>query len=477
MARLEGPGTCASSALALDLIRMAKTHPDTLNRIAKLFVDRHGERLEDAERLLATKRLILACGPEIRKSATLQAALLTAANVSARCFPHGVFATLAQPDVPLLLPWRHQATVSEALAELGVCLDEVDDDGSAIAFGTRRDSERVLQVTFDNWVGAVTPAHSPARLAERDGCRLAGVLAGALAVAEVFLSWAAVSVEATRREVGFSLWRPDLPWKSPDAVGPVVQRLPGEWWSLGLGHLGQAYLWSLGLLPYPSPEAVNVVLNDHERVVEANVGTGMLTCAADVGRLKTRVAAEWLEARAFRPRLIERRFDDQTHPHPTEPALALGGFDGDGPRTALDRAGFQLVVDCGLGGRADDFDALQLHTLPNPRRSSSELWPIGQASIESTARLEELVERTPLYREVRERLGCGHLELAGRSVAAPFVGAVASAFVVAEVLRVLHGGQRFEALTLSLESPHSAVARPLDLTGTKQPRLASMELQ
>lgn len=476
MARLAGPGTYPSSALALDLIQMAKTNPDTLNRIAKLFVDRRGVRLEDAERLLASKRLILVCGPEIRISATLQAALLTAANVGARCFPHGVFARLEQPDVPLLLPWRQPATVSEALADLGVPMDEVRYDGSSIAFGTRRDSEEALQVTFDHWVGAVTPALSPVRLPERDGCPLAGMLAGALAVAEVFLSWAAVNVEATRREVGFSLWRPDLPWKSPNAVGPVLQRLPGEWWSLGLGHLGQAYLWSLGLLPYPFPEAVNVVLNDHDRVVEANVGTGMLTFGTDVGRLKTRVAAEWLEARAFRPRLIERRFDDQTHPHPTEPALALGGFDGDGPRTALDRAGFQLVVDCGLGGRADDFDVLQIHTLPNPERSSSEIWPRGQVSIESTARLEELVERTPLYREVRERLGCGHLELAGRSVAAPFVGAVASAFVVGEVLRVLHGGQRFEALTLSLESPQSAVARSLDAAGAKQPRLTSVEL-
>jgi hypothetical protein len=51
------------------------------------------------------------------------------------------------------------------------------------------------------------------------------------------------------------------------------------------------------------------------------------------------------------------------------------------------------------------------------------------------------------------RLGkneCGRFELAGKSVAVPFVGAAAASFVVAEVLRLAHGGPGFTDIKLSL---------------------------
>jgi len=64
--------------------------PDSMGRIAKFFVDRHQVPLEDAEARLAGFRLVLACGPEVLVSPTLQAAVLTAANAGSRCFPGGV---------------------------------------------------------------------------------------------------------------------------------------------------------------------------------------------------------------------------------------------------------------------------------------------------------------------------------------------------------------------------------------------------
>lgn len=447
-------------------------HPDQFSRIGKLFVDRLGVGIEDAERRLASKRVLLACGPEVSVSATLQAAVLTAANVGARCFPNGVHVALAEPGARLLLPWPGAATIQEALCRLGVSVGPAESHASVLAFGTRKDSPHALQVTFDRWVAAVAPYTDSTRLRERDACPPAGVLGGALGVAEIFLEFAGVTVEATRRRVGHSLWRPDLPWDNPEAAGPSIEHLPGEWWSLGLGHLGQAYLWTLGLLPYSDPRVVNVVLNDHDRIIPANVGTGMLTTATDVGQFKTRVAAAWLEARGFRPRLVERPFDRDTHPRHDEPALGLGGFDGGGPREDFDEAGFRLLIDCGLGGRADDFDVLRLHTLPNPQRTSRQLWP-GVPRGDAQARLEDLVARTPLYREVHEKLGCGHLELAGRSVAVPFVGAAAGSFVVAEALRLLNGGTRAEMLTLSLESPRSLVVRPA-AASERRPRIQAV---
>ena len=56
------------------------------------------------------------------------------------------------------------------------------------------------------------------------------------------------------------------------ALGMQVEFLPREFWALGLGHLGNAYLWSLATLPYPqSRRDVEIFLNDFDRVEPENV--------------------------------------------------------------------------------------------------------------------------------------------------------------------------------------------------------------
>ena len=48
---------------------------------------------------------------------------------------------------------------------------------------------------------------------------------------------------------------------------------------------------------------------------------------------------------------------------------------------------------------------------------------------------------------------CGRVELAGASVAVPFVGTTAASFVLAEVLRLFHGGPAYTDLKLRLSVP------------------------
>jgi hypothetical protein len=318
----------------------------------------------------------------------------------------------------------------------------------------------------------VAPLGFGLRLAEREGCVLAGVSAGALALSEVFMAFAGVNVEATRRAVGLSLWRPDLPWDVKEAAGDPVEYLPVEAWILGLGHLGQAYLWCLSLLSYSRPADVNLMLNDFDRVVKANLDTGMLSRDRHVGLLKGRVAAEWLEARGFRPGRMDRPFDSRTVRHRNEPKLGLCGFDGKGPRHLLDDAGFQIVVECGLGGTFANFDGLLLHTLPVSGRPAREIWSEREGSDEGRA--AKLAGRNRFYRQVADTMKCGHVELAGLSVAVPFVGAVAGSLVMAETLRMLHGGERYEAIDLKLASPSGIEARraPKGYQGSGQPGLS-----
>ena len=101
---------------------------------------------------------------------------------------------------------------------------------------------------------------------------------------------------------------------------------------MGLGHLGQAYAWALGLLPYEDPAVVELMLQDYDNVVTANESTGMLSAASAVGRKKSRVVAELLEALGFATLITEN--GDSTRQlvaiNP-KPGLALVGVDDPAP--------------------------------------------------------------------------------------------------------------------------------------------------
>ena len=94
-----------------------------------------------------------------------------------------------------------------------------------------------------------------------------------------------------RRDCGVSLWRPDLHWRDHAAAGPDLQYLPANLWLLGLGHLGQAYAWVLGMLPYATPAEVCLGLVDYDRIVKGDTATQLLVSKDDVDRRKSRVVA------------------------------------------------------------------------------------------------------------------------------------------------------------------------------------------
>jgi hypothetical protein len=50
--------------------------------------------------------------------------------------------------------------------------------------------------------------------------------------------------------------------------------------------------------------------------------------------------------------------------------------------------------------------------------------------------------------------------LAGKSIGAPFVGAVAASMVVSEVLRLLHGGRVLQLIDLDLQWPEHCEVVP-----------------
>jgi hypothetical protein len=289
---------------------------------------------------------------------------------------------------------------------------------------------------------------------------LSGMLAAALAVNEAFLHVNSGPPAAGRRVLGLSLWHPgaEVDWLQPDATEPMLTYLPSRLWLIGLGHLGQAYLWALGLLPYRNPAELALVLQDVDVITKSTESTSILTDAAVVGEKKTRAMAAWAERRGFSTSIQERMFAADFKRQADEPAVALCGLDNVAGRRALDQVGFDLIVEAGLGRGHRDFRTMRLHTLPG-RRAAADLW--------KQAREGEKVEDRPAYAKlmsegVLDR--CGMTLLAGKAVGAPFVGSIAATLALAEVLRLLHGGSVHQLIDVDLLSldQRQAVRHPGD---------------
>ena len=436
-----------------------KDENPNLSRISKLFADRDSLPTEEGLAKRQQFAVTLVCGADVAASYMSQLSVLTAAEIASRCFPGAVYVALpAQVDDAAIMLWPHLtgppsfgALLRQIVGTHSVVPDQGDlPHSNVLLFGDAPDIAGALRITFDGWVAKTGPVPLVARLPERPYCTLAAILSAALAVSELFLSFAEISLEATRRTAALSLWRPDLDPAHSAAIGRPVQWLPADSWVLGLGHLGNAYLWALGTLPYENASSARVFLNDFDSVQIENIETGLLFTHADLNRTKARTCAAWLERRGFRTRLLERRFDKNFRCQPGEPRLALCGFDSNPPRRDLPSAEFVQVIESGLGGTPNNFDTLSLHALPNPR-GIHELWP--DLSDEEGKKREAHQNRVAQENEAYIRSGlndCGRFEFAGKSVAVPFVGAVAGCFVIAEALRLFHDGPAYTDIKLRL---------------------------
>lgn len=415
----------------------------SLSRISKLWTDRDQTRPDEALALRRAHQVVLLCGADIGASRTLQLAALTAARIAKRCFPGAVRAVVPRTAYDAACLIEEGRSFGEALAGIlsASMMAQTSEGihGRSIVFGDVTDAPgNALRATFDGWIGAAGPVRSLARMAEREYCSLAGLLCAAFAVSEIFMALAGISLGAGRRTIGLSLWRPDLAIGDPAALGPKVEFLPREAWLLGLGHLGNAYLWALATLPYPVPADVRFYLLDFDKVEDTNLETGVLFEPGDEEGLKTRVIDRWLMQRGFDTRLVERRFDEHFRMQGNEARLAFCGFDNNAARRHLAGAGFGHVVENGLGGKVENFDTISLHTFPQAR-SADDLWPDPDpADIAKEERQNERIAReNGAYANLDDDI-CGKVRLAGKSIAVPFVGVTAAALVVAEALRLFH---------------------------------------
>lgn len=432
---------------------------DGMHRTSKLLIDagRAADPFE-ADAVLSGFVLQVAVGQDVIADTALQNALLTIVNAGMRAFRGGVHvlaATGVDTTTPLDARWAEGGTLFDAVTSFGgELVDRFDPDHPTVVLGAPGDGivgSTVLHVGINGWSGGIDTEPIERRNAPMP---LTGVLAGGLAVSEAFQREMG-SPTAGDRNVGLSLWRPDLPWQAPDAVGPSLEYLPMSAWLLGLGHLGQAFAWALGSLPYGDPQDLTIYLMDTDRVVAANHATGLLTTSENIEERKTRVVEGRLVALGHNVAIVDRRFDERTVPSTREPVVALAGFDDPSPRRLLgDR--FARVIDAGLGHGVESYLDMLLHTFPSQLDPSESFPESAQVDRSLPPAYEAQVQRLIDEGQAAGDARCGIIDVAGATAAAAFVGTVAAALVVADLLRYLHGGMDLAVLGLDLRGPGPA---------------------
>ncbi len=411
-------------------------HSESLHRLVKLLIDTGeassiGEAFENFDRYGVKIRI----GCLERDRVGTQIIALTAINCASRCFRGNV--AVESDDFELTTPGFQGTRLYEFLNWAGIRKERAQAMGRwpRIVINGQATEDRDLVAWADRWrfgIGKIrdyVPDFVPA-------C----VGAAALAVSEAFSILRGDNACAGRRDLSLSLWEPAAP--HIPALDNIEIPPQGALWLIGLGHLGQAYAWTLGFM---SPGKEPVFLQDIDTVSESTLSTSMLSQRADLGHRKTRVVSRWLESCGYRTALIERRFDETQRIRPEEPATALFGVDNVAARRVSESAGYRLMVDAGLGSGPHDFRAFRLRAFPGPA-NAAQLWASEPNS--------ELV-LAPAYERLLETTSdaCGVTTLASRAVGAPFVGCFAAAYAVAERVRRQIGGPALGFLDLHMREP------------------------
>ena len=417
------------------------------SRVTKALTDAGiANSFPDAEARLDAVDACIVVGEGQATTPAGQAAALTAIATAFKCFGRVTLATPAS-TAPLLLAFPLGTTLGEAAAVLGATVVEDVPNRAThrVAIGARLTGDRwEVACWWDRWLSGLRTEETSCG----DGrLGLAGVYAGALAVRQIFASVLAGPACAPQPTT-LSLWEP---WtEAPSDPGPVRFSAPNALWLVGLGHLGQAFVWSLLTLPYREPR--RAVLQDDQRIGVENEPTSLLVVDEDERRRKVRVAAAWLDPAGWETELIERRHRGDLRLTPQDPPFLLCGLDDVRPRRVLAELGFDYMIDAGIGHGPGDFEGLQIRTIPKGAATES-LWnaPPPPRSI------DDLLGKAA-YRALQDQAqGCGAYTLADGSVAVPFVGAATGALAIAQAIRLASMKPAGALIQIGLAAPEMQI--------------------
>ena len=397
---------------------------------------------EAEARLDAVSICVVVAGDQSRTAAG-QAATLTVLATAFKCF--GRVNLVLGEDADLLVPQLMGRTLLGAAAYLGATTVTAPPDDTTHAIYVGRGPELEAWGVSCWWDGGLSGLRPEGDHTTGDGrLALAGVFAGALAVRDVFANIR--GKQGYRLEpLTISLW---APW-SVDAPlqGPAAFDVPNSFWILGLGHLGQAFIWNLGFLPFKGPR--RVILQDNQRIGPENEPTSLLVTSKDIGWKKARIGERWLEALGWDVDIVERRNFGDVQVQDSDPQMLIAGLDSLPARRAVAGAGFPYMIDAGIGHGPVDFEGLQVRVIP----AGANLDGLWTKPVADDRRAKNLA--TEPYEALAQTSGaCGVVPLADASVSVPFVGAATGALVLAQAIRLASLKPAAAVLQMDLNAPH-----------------------
>ncbi|MGO4222804.1 thiamine biosynthesis protein ThiF [Lysobacter sp. TAF61] len=406
---------------------------DSLHRLTKVLLDSgEASSLSEAQATFSAYGVRVIIGQNALEDATHRVIAMTALNIAARTFEGNV---LVEGDLDAIVDVELEQTLGEFLDWLGITKTEASASWPTIVIGTAPTGVAGVMPWASGWRFGLGRAPVARKLFAP-----AAVAAGALAVNEAFSLLRNDNPYAGRRQLELSLWEPQHPHADgPEDAGPIPNL-----WIVGLGHLGQAYAWTLGLMEHQS--SCELYIQDVDQITASSVSTSVLTSAGNIQHKKTRVVAQWLEARGYKTSIVERRFDENQRVGMNEPRIALFGVDNSATRRHIESGGFRFAIDAGLGAGYQDFKGIRVRTFPGPSQAA-DLW--------AATTPPENKPLAPAYEDLLAHGAdaCGVARLASRAVGAPFVGCVAAAYVIAELVRSTTGGPRHGYVDLNLREP------------------------
>jgi hypothetical protein len=394
---------------------MKGLRPDEVDRTAliRAYDGNHGT-LEDAIARHEATGVVLCADRATCEHDLGQAALLTAVVTAVRAFGQVIVRADAPNAVARLGITAGKRLAYTVLDQGAVLADDLGQhDWPVVLIGTTTPvpagltSNRVLlRVSWSGWTARVSPARTP-HPTPTGNCVLAATAAAALGINEAFAATLArPGNDGGHRGIELNLWRPGSPTDDP---GPALAYAPNAWWLVGLGHLGQAYAWLIGLLDYVDRAGMEIVLQDTDRTTPANHSTGIFTPNLSDGVRKTRMVAGELDNIGFNTKIIERRLTSDLQVAPDEAHVALLGVDNLATRRLTSDVGWPFAIDVGLGDGPTNYDSLMLRRFPGNRRSDTV--PAWNQEPRSPA----TIPTTPVFTDLlRTHDQCGVVELAGK---------------------------------------------------------------
>jgi hypothetical protein len=366
---------------------------------------------EEAQALFSSFRLRIVVQPGFTAVHAAEAAVLTLLNSAPKTFLGGV--DLVGPTDELCTrAWFAGLTLGEVAQDLGVTIGAVVGEVPTIYVGGDMPETNTFCLGISLQREGFTLSPDRCEMGTSDCFVEAGVAAAGAALNEAFQHVYRKSPVAGQRQIC---------WKFPDGgrVAPL-----SSVWLIGLGHLGQAFLWT-AVLAGGNYLPQTIRLSDFDKVSRSSLSTSLLVKAKDIGREKVTVVAEQLELLGVRVERDNQRLELNSAIVQSAQELVVVAVDNVALRRSLDLLRAKRLLEGGIGDGADAFTRIQLHAFPGPRKAR-DVWAGDDAR---AARAVDISK--PAYQSLVAESGnqCGVTMIAGRSIATPFVGAFAGALL------------------------------------------------